>query len=73
LWWSARSNEPCPATVEDAVTKASVGAVVNTIGIKWIKKAGEKFGSIVGYEVADKSNAVTTETNYRIPDDEVPF
>jgi DNA repair protein RadD len=73
LWWSARSSEPVPATVAEAVDLANAGALPDTKAIKWMKKPGEKFGSIVGYEIADTHRAVTEDTNYRVPDDEIPF
>jgi DNA repair protein RadD len=50
-WWRMRSNEPFPATAEQAVDLAEAGALapVQTITVRSV--AGEKFDRITGYQL----------------------
>jgi DNA repair protein RadD len=53
-WWRRRSNVPVPRTSEEAVEFANDGALCETSKI-WVRSVeGEKYDSIVGYELGDK-------------------
>jgi DNA repair protein RadD len=53
-WWRDRSLIAVPRSVESAVQLANAGALAKTTRITWREVAGEPFGSIVGYEIADE-------------------
>jgi DNA repair protein RadD len=83
-WWRARSHEPVPATVEEAVELARAGALAPTLAITVEKKAGERYERVVGHRVGDKPPRLESEeglpdvpepvgTTYGIPDDSIPF
>lgn len=86
-WWRARSNDPVPDTVEEAVDLADAGALAPTCAITVRKKAGERYERIVGYDLGEKPPRLEDPDNlpepamsrdavgatYGIPDDEIPF
>jgi len=85
-WWRARSVEPVPETVDEAVELASAGALSQTLAITVEKKAGEQFERIVAHRLGDKPprlddpdaapERVPPEpvgTTFGIPDEEIPF
>ncbi|TVQ34162.1 MAG: DEAD/DEAH box helicase [Phycisphaeraceae bacterium] len=86
-WWRARSNEPVPETVEDAVDMAEMGALAETLRITVEKKAGEKWERVVDHELGDvpprleseeglpalAPSTRTTTNDWDVPDDEIPF
>jgi DNA repair protein RadD len=49
-WWRMRSNEPFPATAEQAVDLAEAGALAPVQSITVRSVAGEKFDRITGYQ-----------------------
>jgi DNA repair protein RadD len=53
-WWRDRSLVLVPATTENAVLLANAGALADTTKIVWREVAGQKFGSIVGYDIEDR-------------------
>jgi DNA repair protein RadD len=53
-WWRRRSNVPVPKTAEEAVELADDGALCETSKIVIRSVEGEKYDSIVGYELDDK-------------------
>ncbi len=83
-WWRARSREPVPATVEEAVELARAGALAPTLAITVERKAGERYERVVGHRLGDKPPRLESDeglpnvpepvgTTYGIPDDEIPF
>jgi len=50
-WWRARSNEPVPDTIEDAVAICNAGGVANTLAVTVRHVAGEKFDRIVKHQL----------------------
>jgi DNA repair protein RadD len=83
-WWRARSREPVPASVEEAVELASAGALATTLAITVEKKAGERYERVVGHRVGDRPPRLESDeglpevpepvgTTYGIPDEEIPF
>ncbi len=53
-WWRARSREPAPSSVEEAVELADAGALAPTLAITVERKAGEKYDRVVGHRLGDK-------------------
>lgn len=53
-WWKLRSRSSVPNTTAEAVFLANNGALCETKQIKVKSVSGEKFNSIVGYELGDK-------------------
>jgi len=84
-WWRARSVEPVPECVEEAVELAKAGALAPTLAITIEKKAGEKFDRVVRHRLGDKpprlddpdaapAHATPASETWRdIPLDEIPF
>jgi len=56
-WWRARSNDPVPDTIEQAVQMCEDGCIANTIAITVRKVAGEKYDRIIGYRLDEKPPA----------------
>ena len=52
-WWRARSDFPVPATTEDAIKLANMGALVETTEVTWTQISGEQYGNITAYEIGD--------------------
>jgi len=82
-WWRARSNEPVPDTVEEAVAVCYAGGIAPTQAVTVRSVAGEKFDRIVDYKLGaipprldggDERNANDPPRSDWPPDDcEVPF
>lgn len=53
-WWHARTNEPFPATAQEAVRLANAGALAQTKTITVRHVTGEKFNRITDYTLGDK-------------------
>jgi DNA repair protein RadD len=65
-WWTARSNEQMPETVDEAVDLANAGALAVPTRITIEKKAGEKYDRIVGYQLGEKPPRL--ESNDNLPE-----
>lgn len=85
-WWLARSREPFPSSVEEAVELAEAGALADTIAITVERKAGERYDRIIAHQLGEKpprlddpdaAPAYRPEpvgaTRCGIPYDEIPF
>ena len=80
-WWRQRSNEPVPATADEAVSIASAGGICNTQTIQVRRVAGEQYDRIIGHKLGDKPPALAVgdlavpepECVPVAPDDEIPF
>jgi DNA repair protein RadD len=83
-WWRARSVEPVPSTVEEAVELARAGALAPTLSITVERKAGERYDRVIGHRLGDKPPRLDSDeglpdvptsvgTTYGIPDEEIPF
>ncbi len=81
-WWRKRSNEPFPNNAKEAVELAENGCLAKTTSITVRNVAGEKFDSIIDYELGsippcmdgsdEKDAGLPPEPNW-IDDDEIPF
>lgn len=60
-WWQARSSEPVPKTVEEAVDLANMGALCETLAVTIEKRAGEKFERVVSHELGPRPPRVESE------------
>lgn len=60
-WWVARSNEPIPATVEEAVDIARCGDLAPTLSITIRRTPGSKYDEVVGHELGPKAPRIDTE------------
>ncbi len=80
-WWRRRSNEPVPASVDEAVDLADCGALAPTISITVQRKAGEKYDRIVNHilgpkplNIENEEDAAAVASTYGgIPEEEIPF
>jgi DNA repair protein RadD len=76
-WWKARSREPIPETIEEAVELAEMGALARTLRITVERKPGDKYDRIVGYQLGDKPPRPESEQDLPehswVGDQEVPF
>lgn len=80
-WWRARSNEPVPETVDEAIDLADAGALAPTLAITVERRAGEKYDRVVGYALGlkpsrlDDPDACPTydDAMRELSPDEVPF
>jgi len=81
-WWTARSREPVPRSVDEAVELANAGALAPTLAVTVERRAGEKYDRVVGHSLGDRpprleSDEGLTETvppsTHGIPEDEIPF
>lgn len=79
-WWRARSNEPCPASVEEAVDLANAGglATARRITLEHNRKTG--WPDIVGYDLGEKPPRLESENGLPEPVacsvdllDDIPF
>jgi len=60
-WWRARSSEPVPDTVEEAVEMACAGALAPTIAITTERRAGEQYDRIVAHRLTLKPPRLESE------------
>ncbi len=77
-WWRARSNEPVPDTIEQAVELADMGALAPTLAITVMHKPGDKYDRIVGYRLGEKparpeSSEDLPEYAPPVEESEIPF
>lgn len=70
-WWRDRSLVAVPRSVESAVQLAKAGALANTTSITWREVAGEKFGSVIGYEIDDEKPTPASVDAALVMDDKV--
>jgi len=61
-WWRRRSPDPMPETTEQAVERASNGAVAPTLAIVVRSVAGEPYERIVDYELGPMPEPVPAES-----------
>jgi DNA repair protein RadD len=81
LWWKHRSNALVPQTAEEAVRLAEAGALSETRSITVRSVAGEKYDTIIGYELGEKpswrepgwEDEETTPLPAWVNPEEVPF
>jgi DNA repair protein RadD len=77
-WWRARSNEPVPESIDDAVELAEAGALAETHSITVQRKPGEKYDRVVAYRLGDKPLRLESEEGLpeyvaAADDDSIPF
>lgn len=80
-WWVERSNEPVPATVEEAVDIARCGDLARTLSITVQRKPGEKYDEVVGHVLGPKAPRIDTDEGVAqyaashgpISEEEIPF
>jgi DNA repair protein RadD len=80
-WWRARSNEPVPDTVEEALALAQAGALAETEQITVRSVSGQKYDRIINYQLGPKpplldgSDERDDETlpEYSWAEDDIPF
>jgi DNA repair protein RadD len=72
-WWRARSNDPIPGTVQDAVDIANAGGLAPTLAITTRRIAGDPFERIVDYELGEKPEPLPAMDLGMIPSDDIPF
>jgi DNA repair protein RadD len=71
-WWNLRSPDRVPDTVEQAIEAIEGGAIAQTLSITTRQKAGDKFETIVGYELGPLPDPLPPDSDY-FDNDEVPF
>ena len=80
-WWTARSREAVPRTVDEAVDLANAGALAPTLAVTVEKRAGEKYDRVVGHSLGDRPPRLESDEGLpetvataALPDDmELPF
>jgi DNA repair protein RadD len=80
-WWRARSNEPLPDTVEEAVDICDAGGIAPTSAITVRSVAGEKFDRITDYQLGPipprldgRDEQIDGDLPEPVwPEDEIPF
>jgi len=80
-WWTARSNEPVPDTVEDALKLAEAGALADTQQITVRHIAGQQYDRIIRHQLGLKPPLLDGSEEkddgnlpeYGFVDDEIPF
>ena len=81
-WWRKRSNEPFPDSAEAAVQLAETGCLAETTSITVRSVSGEKFDTIIGYELgsippradgSDERDGGDLPAHDWIDDADVPF
>ncbi len=76
-WWSRRSSEPVPATADEAVELAEMGALAKTLAITVEHKAGDRFDRVVAYRLGVRPPRLDSEDGLpecvSAQDDSVPF
>lgn len=82
IWWKERSKAPVPCVIEDAVELANNGALAETTEITVRCVTGERYDTIIGYEiegvpewegVEEPEEAFAGTGNWWGDDDDVPF
>ena len=72
-WWKARSNDPVPATAQEAVDIANAGGLAPTKAISVLPVPGERFDRFVDYELGEKPEAVSLSESWHPESDDIPF
>jgi DNA repair protein RadD len=80
-WWRARSNEPIPNTVQEAIELAEAGALAETEQITVRSITGQKYDRIINYRLGPKPPLLDGSDErddgnlpeYGLVDDEIPF
>ena len=72
-WWRARSTDPVPTTVQQAVDIANAGGVATTKAITVRTVSGEKFDRIIDYELGPKPEPMPVEQAGSDGGDDIPF
>jgi len=72
-WWSERSDDPIPPTAERAVDIASAGGLCQTKAITVRSVAGERFDTIINYELGEKPEPVPIAVAMGLAEEEIPF
>ncbi|NIA07166.1 MAG: DEAD/DEAH box helicase family protein [Actinobacteria bacterium] len=54
VWWAQRSKEPAPDTAKHAVELARAGVLADTMAVTVRSVAGQKYDSIIAYELGEK-------------------
>ena len=79
-WWRARSNEPFPATAEEAADVCEAGGIASTLAITVRSVAGEKFDRITDYQLGPIPPRMDGSDEREVgleapewPEDEIPF
>lgn len=80
-WWTARSNEPVPDTIKQAMELIDAGALAETQAITVRHVAGEKYDRIIHYKLGPKPpllDGLDEKEDYTLPEhvwpgDDIPF
>ncbi|MCK6458112.1 MAG: DEAD/DEAH box helicase [Phycisphaerae bacterium] len=76
-WWSRRSSEPVPTSVDEAVELAEAGALAPTRAITVERKPGDQYDRVVAYRLGEKPPRLDSEDGLpecvSAQDDSVPF
>ncbi len=70
-WWQARSPDAVPTTAEEAVDRASAGALAAPDAITVRSIVGEKFERIIAYQLGPKPEPCAAWAKVDL--DDVPF
>ena len=73
VWWRARSNDPVPATSQQAVDVANASGLAPAKAIFSRTVSGEKYERIVDYELGQKPEPVPVDDTRQPLMDEIPF
>lgn len=71
-WWRARSRDPVPDTVEQAVELAESGSLAFTESLTVKSVAGQRFDEIVKYRIGPKPQPITAPPD-QFRNEELPF
>jgi DNA repair protein RadD len=72
-WWMARSNDPVPATAQEAVDIASAGGLASTKAIIVRAAPGDRFERVLDYELGEKPEALPLGERRHPMVDDIPF
>jgi len=78
-WWRARSNEPVPGTVEEAVAVCYAGGIAPTQSVTVRSVTGEKYDRIIAHSLGPiPPRRISDHDDSNLPDyswagDEIPF
>jgi len=72
-WWRARSHDPVPNTVQQAVDIANNGGLARTLAITVRSVAGEKYERIIDYELGEKPEPAVYEPASQYDPADIPF
>ena len=72
-WWRKRSNDPVPATAQQAVDIADAGGVASTSKITVRSVTGERFDQIVDCEIGELPEPLPVDVAMGYAEDDIPF